>query len=270
MNHVQGYPLPWSSRYTGNGIERLFETHGALRFSCHSSRLTSSGAHQAARWASPAPSLPSLIWVCQCRQITSGAVLAPSSVKEYLTSHRLAAQSEDVSRYHILLKPAHHGILAQARVSVSLGLGDHVFSGRNRRGFSSHAICCWTLGFACPAWACLNVNFSSTKTSRVLVRGFFCTISTRSPTPAPSSPCLSLSMSQKSLPLLCCSQWILRSGKQIIDTYPYPRGGSYVTQLPVVAALAGQHFETAQLLRNHCADPNVQCYDEWTPLHAAV
>jgi Ankyrin repeats (3 copies)/Ankyrin repeat len=46
------------------------------------------------------------------------------SVKEYLTSARLATSSQDVSRYHIALKPAHM-ILAQACVSVLLQLGDH-------------------------------------------------------------------------------------------------------------------------------------------------
>jgi hypothetical protein len=48
-----------------------------------------------------------------------------SSVKEYLTSPRLATRSEDVSRYHILLEPA-HTILAQACVSVLLQLDDRV------------------------------------------------------------------------------------------------------------------------------------------------
>ena len=46
------------------------------------------------------------------------------SVKEYLTSARLATSSQDVSRYHITLKPA-HTILAQACVSVLLQFGDH-------------------------------------------------------------------------------------------------------------------------------------------------
>ena len=45
------------------------------------------------------------------------------SVKEYLTSARLATSSQGVSRYHIALRPA-HTILAQACVSVLLQLGD--------------------------------------------------------------------------------------------------------------------------------------------------
>src|ERR1700733_3621641 len=46
------------------------------------------------------------------------------SVKEYLTSARLATSTQDVSRYHIALEPA-HTILAQACVSVLLQVGDH-------------------------------------------------------------------------------------------------------------------------------------------------
>ena len=47
------------------------------------------------------------------------------SVKEFLTSDRLAHSSEDVSRYHILLEPA-HTLLAQACLGVLLRLDDGV------------------------------------------------------------------------------------------------------------------------------------------------
>ena len=47
------------------------------------------------------------------------------SVKEYLTSDRLAHSSWDVSRYHIALEPA-HTILAQASLGVLLRLDDDV------------------------------------------------------------------------------------------------------------------------------------------------
>ena len=54
--------------------------------------------------------------------------LLHSSVKEYLTSHRLATRSEDFSRYHILLEPAHI-TLAQACVGVLLLSGDRIVQG---------------------------------------------------------------------------------------------------------------------------------------------
>ena len=47
------------------------------------------------------------------------------SVKEFLTSDRLARSSGDISRYHILLSPA-HTILAQACLGVLLRLDEHI------------------------------------------------------------------------------------------------------------------------------------------------
>jgi len=45
-------------------------------------------------------------------------------------------------------------------------------------------------------------------------------------------------------------------------------GGLY--RRPILAALAGEHFKTADLLRHNGADPHVRCYQENTPLHSAV
>jgi hypothetical protein len=47
------------------------------------------------------------------------------SVKEFLTSDRLANAGEHLSHYHILLQPA-HTILAQACLSALLRLDDHI------------------------------------------------------------------------------------------------------------------------------------------------
>jgi hypothetical protein len=47
------------------------------------------------------------------------------SVKEYLTSERLATSNDDVSRYHVDLEPA-HTILAQACMSVLFQLDNRV------------------------------------------------------------------------------------------------------------------------------------------------
>ncbi|KAI0290291.1 ankyrin repeat-containing domain protein [Russula brevipes] len=45
-------------------------------------------------------------------------------------------------------------------------------------------------------------------------------------------------------------------------------GGRLVT--PLVAALAGEHFRTADLLRHNGADPNVRGHFQRAPLHAAA
>jgi len=59
--------------------------------------------------------------------------------------------------------------------------------------------------------------------------------------------------------------------ENLIVKYPQhvnASGGRYFT--PLVAALAGKHFQTAELLRLSGADPNVQCFQGNTPLHSAA
>jgi hypothetical protein len=55
------------------------------------------------------------------------------SVKEYLTSDRLAASSGDISRYHILPEPAHF-TLAQASLGVLIGFDNRVNEGSDGGG----------------------------------------------------------------------------------------------------------------------------------------
>ena len=56
------------------------------------------------------------------------------SVKEYLTSSRLADSSADISRFHILLEPAHK-ILAKACLGVLLRLDEHAFRNNVENSF---------------------------------------------------------------------------------------------------------------------------------------
>jgi ankyrin repeat protein len=59
--------------------------------------------------------------------------------------------------------------------------------------------------------------------------------------------------------------------EHLILKYPQhvnARGGYYVT--PLVAALAREHYQTAKILRDNGAHPNVTGHDARTPLHAAV
>jgi Ankyrin repeats (3 copies)/Ankyrin repeat len=198
-----------------------------------------------------------------------------SSVKEYLTSDRLATRSEDVSRYHILLGPA-HTILAQACVSVLLRSGDRVVKVGidNDSPLAKYAAIHW-------------VSHAQFEQVSSRIKGMECLFDKDKPyfgswlglydidTKPDASSIFLMFISfdeSEAAPLyyaaLCGFHDV---AKQIIDKYPQDvdaRGGYYVT--PLVAALAGRHFKTVQLLRNHGADPNVRCYDERTPLHAAV
>jgi ankyrin repeat protein len=59
--------------------------------------------------------------------------------------------------------------------------------------------------------------------------------------------------------------------KHLIIKYPQDvnaSGGYYLT--PLVAALAGEHFQTADLLRQNGAHPHLQGYGMKTPLHSAA
>jgi Ankyrin repeats (3 copies) len=203
------------------------------------------------------------------------AQFSHSSVKEYLTSHRIATRSEDVSRYHILLEPA-HTILAQACVSVLLQLDNHVVQDGvcNRSALAPYAARHWVshAQFEHVSSRIKGMEYLFDKDRphfRSWLRLF--DIDTK-PDASSIFPMFIYFGKLQVVPLYYAALCGFHDlAKHIIDKYPQhvnARSGYYVT--PLVAALAGRHFETAQLLYNNGADPNVQCYDETTPLHAAV
>ncbi len=198
-----------------------------------------------------------------------------ASVKEFLTSPRLATRSEDdISCYHIALEPA-HTTLAQACMSVLLQLDDHVVKDGIDDGSP-------LAQYAARHWVS-HAQFGHVSRIKGMEYLFnpdrphfhsWLRLYDIDPKPDSSSifPTFASFGERKAVPLyyaaLCGFHEL---AKQIIAKYPQhvnARGGYYVT--PLVAALAGRHFETTQLLRDHGADPNVQCYDKSTPLHAAV
>ena len=198
-----------------------------------------------------------------------------SSVKEYLTSHRLA-RSENVSRYHILLEPA-HTILAQACVSVLLlSPDDHVVQDGvdNDSPLAQYAARHWVshAQFEHVSSHIKGMEYLFDKDKphfRSWVRLY--DIDTRPNASSIFHMFISFDEPDAGPLYYAALCGFCDVARQIIDKYPQDvnaRGGYYVT--PLVAALAGRHVRIAQLLRNHGADPNVRCYDERTPLHAAV
>jgi hypothetical protein len=199
------------------------------------------------------------------------------SVKEYLTSTRLATSSGDVLRYHIALEPAHM-ILAQACMSALLRSDDRVEENgvENSSQLSEYAAEHWVAHakyetvssslrkameylfdpdkqyFA--AWRQLHdIDIDSTAESSTFYRF----------TPVPKSDAAPLYYAA-----LCGFQDLV---KHLIFKYPEhvnARGGHYVT--PLVAALEGEHFQTAQILHDNGAHPNIRGYNGSTPLHAAA
>jgi Ankyrin repeats (3 copies) len=200
------------------------------------------------------------------------------SVKEFLTSDRLVTSSEDISRYHIVLEPA-HTILARACMGILLQLDDRV----EESGIANSSP---LARYAAEHWI---AHSQDERVRSCLRKGMGYLFDVDKPyfaawlqlhdldtQAAPGSafyPFTPLS-SQKSdaTPIyyaaLCGFQdlvehLIVNDPKKVNAT-----GGYYMT--PLVAALAAGHFQTAKFLGDNDAHPNVKGYEGMTPLHSAA
>jgi len=199
------------------------------------------------------------------------------SVKEFLTSPRFAASGGDLSRYHIALEPA-HTILARACLSILLRSNDAIKNGVQKISPLG--------GYAARYWVShaqfKNVSSLLQNMMEVLFdldKPYFAAwlklhnIDTSS---EPGSPFYFFSTLEESTktPLYyaaLCGFYNL--AEHLITKYPQQvnaHGGWYV--VPLVAALAGEHFEIAELLvRNGAgATVNARGYMSNTPLHSAA
>jgi ankyrin repeat protein len=199
------------------------------------------------------------------------------SVKEYLTSTRLTISSGDVLRYHIALESA-HTTLGQACMSALLRSDDSAEQNgiENISQLAEYAAEHWVAHakygnvsaglqkameylfdpdkpyFA--AWRQLH-DIDIHPTSDLTFHYF---------TPTSKSKAVSLYYAA-----LCGFQDLV---EHLILKYPQHvdvHGGYYVT--PLVAALAGEHFHIAKILRdNGAGPPNIRGYEDASPLHSAV
>jgi hypothetical protein len=198
------------------------------------------------------------------------------SVKEFLTSPRLATSSRDVSHYYIALEPA-HTILGQACMGILLQLDEPAEDG-SAKNSSPLAL------YAAEHWVS-HAQFKDVSTR--LREGMDCLfdpdkphfvlwlrlydIDTR-PREASSLNFFTPLWKSDATPLyyaaLCGFDDLAKS---LLVRYPHlvnADGGWYMR--PLVAALAKEQFQTAQLLHDRGADPNVCGYTNATPLHAAA
>ena len=187
------------------------------------------------------------------------------SVKEYLTSDRLARSSWDVSRYHIVLEPA-HTILAQACLGVLLRLDD----GANEDNVGDIPL----VKYAAQYWFD-HAQFEKVASRiRDAMEYFF-----DADKPHWAAWCRVQMIDE---------QWLGFSPERSQDTFPLyyaSLGGFYdvaehlvgkhpeqinamggLMGTPLVAALAGRHFEVAELLHRNGADVNVRDTSKDTPL----
>ena len=191
------------------------------------------------------------------------------SVKEYLTSDRLARSSGDVSRYHILLEPA-HTILAQACLGVLLRLDDSVDT------YTVYDIP--LVRYAAQHWFD-HARFENVASCiRDAMKYFFdadkphwTAWSRKQMVDEQWHDFSSGLQADYALPLYFASLGgFYDVAEHLVSKHPAlvnAKGGLMLT--PLVAALHGKHFEVAELLHRYGADIDVRGPWENTPLRAA-
>ena len=194
------------------------------------------------------------------------------SVKEYLTSNRLANASRDVSCYHILVDSA-HTILAQACLGVLLRLDDHV----NKE----NAVDIPLANYAAKHWVdharFKDVSSRVEDAMKVLLDAdkphhAACLRLQRIDEGGVWSPFKRRTGSGPHGGTLYYASFygFYDLAKHVAVKHPEhvnARGGRLVS--PLGAALYGRHFEVADLLHEHGTDVNVRGNREWTLLHQA-
>ena len=198
------------------------------------------------------------------------------SVKEFLTSSRLATPSRDVSRYHIDLEPS-HTVMAQACLSILLRLDDS--AEENGVGNSSSLA-----RYAAKHWVA-HAQFQNVS-SRVR-NAMECLFDLDKPyfaawlrlydvdTDLTTSPLRYFTLGSKlhACPLyyaaLCGFKGLVEN---LIIKYP-PRlvnttGGYYMT--PALAALERRHFELARILHRIGSPVDLRGWGTYSPLHSAA
>jgi len=197
------------------------------------------------------------------------------SVKEFLTSPRLATASGEVSNYHIDFQPA-HTILAQACLGVLIQIQDDV-EGCTPEDYplARYAAEYWTTHgqfgeVASRLHKGMEYLFDANK-PHFQVWLTLCDIDTDPHddatfyvfAPVDKSPAAPLYYAA-----LCGFYNLV---EHLITKHPEDvnaDGGYYVR--PLVAALAGEHFQTADLLRRNGADPHFRNHHGRIPLHIAA
>ena len=197
------------------------------------------------------------------------------SVREFLTSPRFATTSGEVSNFHIDLEPA-HTILAQACLGVLLRIQndvggctpeDHPLARYAAEYWTTHA---QSGGVSPSLHKGMKYIFDANK-PHFKVWLALCDIDTR---PNGDEPFFSFAPYHKSpaAPLYYAALCgFLDIVEHLIIKHPQDvnvDGGWYVR--PLVAALAGEHFQTAEILRFYGVDLDPRGRYGMNPLHAAA
>ena len=197
------------------------------------------------------------------------------SVKEFLTSSRLATAGGEVSNYHIDLKSAHTN-LAQACLGVLLQIQvdtdghtpvNHSLAQYAAENWTTHAQLGEVSSHLQNGMAYL---FDPDKPH---FKGWLTMYDIDTdPSDHPTFYLFTPDHKSPATPLYYAALCGFRDlVEHLITKYPQyvnADGGWYMR--PLVAALAGEHFQTANLLRQNRADPGVQGRFGRNPLHVAA
>jgi len=199
------------------------------------------------------------------------------SVKEFLTSSRFGTSSQDVSRYHITLEPAHM-ILAQACLGILLQADDPAKNGVwEPSPLTEYAAQHWVTHAQFE-----NVSSYLRRAMEDLFdldKPYFAAWRNSYDIDNPPGPGATFYVFYSWSELVATPLYYAalcgfhHLAERLIGKYPQQvnaHGGCYVT--PLVAALAGEHFEVAALLLRYGAGAavNVRGDDKRTPLHSAA
>ena len=195
------------------------------------------------------------------------------SVKEFLTSNRLASFMEEVSQFHIPIEPS-HVILAQACLGVLLCLDNRT----DEDGCRTIPLC----RYAAKYWVehaqfgnvesqledamdrffdMDNPHFSAWVRIFEYADDLLRLSDDEEPTGVPR-PAASLYFAAWKGFRSLVERLILKDSQQVNDL-----GGFYGT--PLHASVLGGHIDLAQFLITHGANVNSRCGDNYTPLHVA-
>ena len=187
------------------------------------------------------------------------------SVKEFLTSDRLATSTIDASHYHHILPEPSHTIMAQACLSVLLRLDSHINKDRLKdfplaryasQHFGDHAEFGNVFGHVRNGIDNLLDADKPTFTAWLWVRiGDFNEV--------PKRP--------EASPLYHVAGFGFYSMVDyLISKHPEDLSVRGDFGIPLHAALYSGHGDVALLLLGHCVDVDVRGFDDRTPLHMAV